>query len=120
MRKILLFAAAIAFAFGAFLASCATQAKTVGKSATVGTYRVAFVGIQAEMVWNSGAKPDLPGSTYRPDYYPAVFTKKDSNPFKNTLVRTRYRQLGASPAPWRTLSVVRCTSPALPCTTATT
>jgi len=71
MRKILLFAATIAFAFGAFLASCATQAKTVSESVTVSSNQAtlkllpatAFAGLHSEMVRDGGAKPDLPCTT---------------------------------------------------------
>jgi galactitol-specific phosphotransferase system IIC component len=71
MRKILLFAAAIAFAFGAFLASCATQAQIVSKSATVSSNQAtlkllpatAFAGLHSEMARDGGAKPDLPCTT---------------------------------------------------------
>lgn len=71
MRKTLLFVAAIAFAFGAFLASCATQAQTVSKSVTVSSNQAtlkslpitAFAGLHSEMARNGGAKPDLPCTT---------------------------------------------------------
>lgn len=116
MRKILLSAAVIVFAFGSFLASCAAQAKPVSKTATVGNYSVtlkilpaeSFTGAHAEMVWNGGARPNLLNSTPKPDHHMVAFVKKNGKPVADATVHIRYRRLGAhGPGGWNTLPVVR-------------
>lgn len=115
MRKTLLFAAAVAFALGAFLASCAAQAKPVSQSAAIGAYQVtlkvlpaeAFTGADEEMVWDGGAKPDLLGSMSHPNHHLVIFVKKDGKPVENATVRIHYRALGAATGHWKTLPVAR-------------
>lgn len=115
MRKILLFAAAVAFALGGFLSSCAAQAKPVSQSAAIGPYQVtlrvlpaeAFTGAQEEMVWDGGARPDLLDSKSAPNHHLVVFVKKDGKPVENATVHIHYRMLGEAAAPWQTLQVAR-------------
>lgn len=115
MRKILLLAAAVVFAFGAFLSSCAAQAKPVSETATVGAYRVtlkvlpaeSFAGAHAEMVWDGGARPDMLDSKSRPNHHLVVFVKKDGKPAEDASVHIRYRALGKATGSWKTLPVVR-------------
>lgn len=115
MRKILLLTAAVAFALGTFLSSCAAQAKNVSRSATVGPYQVtlkvlpaeSFTGKNEEMVWDGGAKPVLLNSKSHPNHHLVVFVKKDGNPVEDAAIRIHYRMSGNASAQWQTLSVVR-------------
>lgn len=115
MRKILLFAAAVAFAAGSFLASCAAQAKPVSQSADVGSYRLtlkilpaeAFAGPHTEMVWDGGAKPYLLTASPRPNHHLVVFVKHNGKPVEDAVIHIRYRMLGKTSSPWQTLPVVR-------------
>lgn len=115
MRKILMLAAAAAFALGGLLASCAAQAKPVSESAAVGAYQVtlkvlpaeSFTGKSEEMVWDGGARPVLLGAKSQPNHHLVVFVKKDGKPVESATVRIRYRMLGNAGAPWQTLPVTR-------------
>jgi len=115
MRKSLLFAATIAFALGAFLASCAAQAKPVSETATAGPYQVtlkvlpaeSFAGAHKEMTWDGGAKPALLGSKPQPNHHLVVFVQKGGKPVENATVHIRYRMSGNASAPWQTLPVAR-------------
>ena len=115
MRKLLLLAAAAAFALGATLSSCAAQAKPVSQSASVGSYQVtlkilpaeAFAGPHAEMVWDGGAKPNLLSSRPQPDHHLVTFVKKNGKPVEDATVHIRFRALGRSMSQWQTLPVVR-------------
>ena len=115
MRKTLLFAAAVAFALGAFLASCAAQAKPVSQSAAIGSYQVtlkvlpaeSFTGADEEMVWDGGAKPDLLGSTPAPNHHLVIFVKKDGKPVEDATIRIHYRTLGTTAGKWDSLPVAR-------------
>ena len=115
MRKILLFAAALAFAFGAFLSSCASQAKPLSRTAQVGPYTVILKVLPAEsftsghsaMVWDSGAKPYRLKQSPRPNHHLVVFIKKQGKPVENASVKIRYRLMGGQSSGWQTLPVAR-------------
>ncbi|MGA7964529.1 MAG: hypothetical protein WCB49_01260 [Gammaproteobacteria bacterium] len=115
MRKILLFFAAVAFASGAFLASCVAQAKPVSQSATIGSYQVtlkvlpaeAFTGADEKMAWDGGARPELVGSKSHPNHHLVVFVAKDGKPVENATVRIHYRALDTPTEHWKTLPVAR-------------
>lgn len=114
MRKVLLFAAALAFAFGAFLASCAAQAKIVSRTARVGPYTVtlnllpaeSFAGGHSAMAWDGGAKPYRLKQSPKPNHHLVVFIKKHGKPVENASVKIRYRLMGGKSG-WQTLPVAR-------------
>ncbi|HYW75098.1 MAG TPA: hypothetical protein VFA48_00520 [Gammaproteobacteria bacterium] len=115
MRKILVFAATLAFALGGFLSSCAAQASSSSRKAQAGPYTVAlrvlpaesFAGSHSAMVWDGGAKPYLLGHSPRPNHHMVVFIKKQGKPVEKASVKIRYRLLGGSSGGWKTLPVVR-------------
>lgn len=115
MRKILVFAATLAFALGAFLSSCAAQAKSTSRTAQVGPYKVilrvlpaeSFAGGHSAMVWDGGAKAHLLSHSPRPNHHMVVFIKKQGKPVENASVKIRYRLLGGTSGGWETLPVAR-------------
>jgi hypothetical protein len=115
MRKILLFAATLAFALGTFLASCAAQAKSLSRTAQVGPYTLtlkvlpaeSFAGGHSAMAWDGGAKPYKLKQSPRPNHHMVVFIKKQGKPVENASVRIRYRLMGGKSSSWQTLPVAR-------------
>jgi len=119
MRKLLLFAASIAFAIGATLVTCAAQAagngNKISMQATAGHYSIAlkvlpaesFAGPHSEMAWDHGAKPVLKTAKPAPNHHLVVFVKKDGKPVEDASVSIRYRMLKPSTGPWHTLPVAR-------------
>jgi len=119
MRKLLLFAASIAFAIGALFVTCAAQAAAHGNKitmqATTGSYSLAlkvlpaesFAGPHSEMAWDHGAKPVLKSAKPAPNHHLVVFVKKDGKPVEDASVDIRYRMLKPTAGPWHTLPVAR-------------
>ena len=116
MRKTLLFVAALSFALGAFLVSCAAHAaQPVSQTAMAGPYSVtlkvlpaeSFAGPKAEMVWDGGAKPDRLNAKHAPNHHMVVFVKRQGKPVEHGKVRIHYRMASAKPGAWMTLPVAR-------------
>ena len=115
MRKILLFAAALAFAIGAFLTSCAAQAKPPSRTAETGPYTItlkvlpaeSFSGGHSAMTWDGGAKPYRLKQSPRPNHHLVAFIKKQGKPVEKAAVRIRYRLMGGQSGGWQTLPVAR-------------
>ena len=115
MRKILLFAAALVFAFGTFLASCAAQAKSLSRTAQVGPYAVtlkvlpaeSFAGGHSAMEWDGGAKPHLLTQAPHPNHHMVIFVKKQGKPVEKATVGISYRRMGTRSQEWTHLPVAR-------------
>lgn len=115
MRKILLFSAALAFAFGTFLASCAAQAKSLSHTTQVGPYTVtlkllpaeSFSGGHSSMEWDGGAKPHMLNQAPHPNHHMVVFVKKQGKAVEKASVSISYHRMGSQSDQWTTLPVAR-------------
>lgn len=115
MRKILMFAATMAFALGTFLASCSAQAQAPSHTAQLGAYSVtlkvlpaeSFGGRHSAMEWTGGAKPHFLTQSPRPNHHMVVFIKKDGKPVENASVTLLYHSGGAGAHSWKKLPVAR-------------
>lgn len=91
--------AALAVAFVALLAPHSALAQNVSKTAMAGPYSVTlkvlpaegFMGANAPMVRDGGAKPETVDGPMHPNHHMVVFIKKDDKPVEHARVKIWYR-----------------------------
>ena len=120
------FVAALAVAFAALLVPHSALAQNVSKTAMAGPYSVtlkvlpaeAFMGADAAMVRDGGAKAETVNGSMHPNHHMVAFIKKDGKPVEHAHVKIWYRMttenkkesgMGKmhSSSKWMTLPVTR-------------
>lgn len=109
----LYFAAALALVCAALLVPRYAQAQVISQNAMAGKYSItlkvlpaeAFMGADAEMVHDGGAKAEMVNGPMHPNHHMVVFLQQDGKPVEHARVKISYRM--GTMGKWSKLPVAR-------------
>ena len=113
MRKLVPFLVVFTVVLGAGAARAAQHEGPISETKKQGPYSIdlkilpaeSFEGPNAEMAWDSGARPVPKGGAESPNHHMVVFISKDGQPVDKADVTIRYRK--ASEKAWKALPVAK-------------